>query len=118
MLGGALGASIGITSKLAAEQRPALEQLLFFNVNQHRVRLGIQQSIDTYGVPEIYEQDDSLQIRVGDIDGVQTLSAVSDVGRPLGLAVFVHLAHERFVVLHLGVEPRLRSTADVNIPVL
>ena len=23
-----------------------------------------------------------------------------------------------FVVLHLGVEPRLRSTADVNIPVL
>jgi hypothetical protein len=40
---------------LAAEQRPALEQLLFFNINQHRVRLGIQQSIETYGVPEIHE---------------------------------------------------------------
>ena len=70
-----MGASIGITSKLAAEQRPALEQLLFFNVNQHRVRVGIQQSIDTYGVPEIYEQDGGLRVRVGDIEGVQTLFA-------------------------------------------
>ncbi|MDB6086379.1 MAG: hypothetical protein JWN43_4260 [Gammaproteobacteria bacterium] len=109
---------IVITSKLALEQRPALEHLLFFNVNQHRVRLGIQQSIDTYGVPEIYVQDGGLRIRVGDIEGVQTLFAVSQSGRPLGVAVFVRLAHERFVVLHLGVEPRLRSTMDVNAPVL
>jgi hypothetical protein len=57
-------------------------------------------------------------VRVGDIDGVQTLFAVSDTGRPLGVAVFVRLAHERFVVLHLGVEPRLNSTVDVNTPVL
>jgi hypothetical protein len=109
---------IVITSKLAAEQRPALEQLLFFNVNQHRVRLGIQQSIETYGVPEIYEQCGCLRIRVGDVEGVQTLFAVSAAGRPLGVAVFVRLAHERFVVLHLGVEPRLRSTMDANTQVL
>ena len=79
-----MGASIGITSKLAVEQRSALEQLLFFNVNQHRVRVGIQQSIDTYGVPEIYEQDGGLRVRVGDIAGVQTLFAVSDEGSPVG----------------------------------
>jgi len=109
---------IVITSKLGLEQRAALEQLLFFNVNQHRVRLGIQQSIETYGVPEIYEQDGGLRVRVGDIQGVQTLFAVSDGGRPLGVAVFVRLARERFVVLHLGVEPRPRSSADVNAPVL
>lgn len=109
---------IVITSKLGVEQRPALEQLLFFNVNQHRVRLGIQQSIEIYGVPEIYVQDGGLRIRVGDIEGVQTLFAVSGTGRPLGVAVFVRLAHERFVVLHLGVEPRLRQTMDVNTPVL
>jgi hypothetical protein len=109
---------IVITSKLALEQRAALEQLLFFNVNQHRVRVGIQQSIETYGVPEIYEQDGGLRVRVGDIEGVQTLFAVSQHGRPLGVAVFVHLARERFVVLHLGVEPRPRSSSDVNTPVL
>ncbi len=113
-----MGESISITCKLAVEQRAALEHLLFFNVNQHRVRLGIQQSIETYGVPEIYEQDDSLRIRVGDIDGVQTLFAVSELGRPLGVAVFVRFSHDRFLVLHLGVEPRLRSTMDVNTPVL
>jgi len=107
MFGGSLGASIGITSKLAAEQRPALEQLLFFNVNQYRVRVGIQQSIDTYGVPEIYERDGALRVRVGDIAGVQTLFAISEVGKPLGVAVFVRSAHERFAVLHLGVDPKL-----------
>jgi hypothetical protein len=118
MLGGSLGASIGITSKLSSEQRPALEQLLFFNVNQHRVRVGIQQSIDTYGVPEIYEQDGGLRIRVGEIAGVQTLFAVADDGRPVGVAVFVRAAHERFAVLHLGVDPRLSRTADMSTRVL
>jgi hypothetical protein len=110
--------TIGITSKLAVDQRAALEHLIFFNVNQHRVRVGIQQSIETYGAPEIFEQDGSLRIRVGDIADVQTLFAVAVDGRPLGVAVFVRMAHERFVVLHLGVEPRLQSMVDVNAPVL
>jgi hypothetical protein len=113
-----LSGSIGITSKLAADQRTALEQLLFFNVNQHRVRVGIQQSIETYGVPEIYEHDGGLRVRVGDIAGVQTLFAISEFGRPLGVAVFVRSAHERFAVLHLGVDPRLSSTPEVNTRVL
>jgi hypothetical protein len=116
--GRALSGSIGITSKLPADQRTALEQLLFFNVNQHRVRLGIQQSIETYGVPEIFEQDGGLRIRVGDIDGVQTLFAVSDMGRPVGVAVFVRSAHERFAVLHLVLEPHLSLTPDLNTRVL
>jgi hypothetical protein len=113
-----LGAIIRIQSKLAAEQRPALEELLFFNVNQHRVRVGIQQSIDAYGVPEIYEQDGGLRIRVGDIAGVQTLFAIGEDGRPLGVAVFVRSAHERFAVLHLGVDPQASVTADLSTRVL
>jgi hypothetical protein len=118
MAGIALSGSIGITSKLAADQRTALEQLLFFNVNQHRVRVGIQQSIETYGVPEIYEHDGGLRVRVGDIAGVQTLFAISEVGRLLGVAVFVRSAHERFAVLHLGIEPRLSLTPEANTRVL
>src|ERR1700692_4763884 len=110
--GGALSGSIGITSRFPVDQRAALEQLLFFNVNQHRVRVGIQQSIETYGVPEIYEQDGDLRVRVGDIAGVQTLLAISAMGRPLGVAVFVRAAHERFAVLHRGVEPRLNETPE------
>src|ERR1700744_1423871 len=118
MLGGTLGASIRISSTLAAEQRPALEELLFFNVNQYRVRGGIQQSIDTYGVPEIYERDGALRVRVGDMAGVQTLFAISEIGKPLGVALFVRSAHERFAVLHLGVDPKLSLTADLSKRVL
>jgi len=110
--------SFVITSTLGVEQKAALEHLLFFNVNQHRVLPGIQQSIQHYGLPEIVEEKGNLRIRVGDMEGAQTLFAVSALGPPLGFAVFVRLGHGRFVVLHLGVEPRLRSTADVNTPVL
>ncbi len=91
---------------------------MFFNVNQHRVRVGIQQSIDTYGVPEIYEHEGDLRVRVGDIAGVQTLFALSEMRRLLGVAVFVRAAHERFAVLHLGVEPRLNATPEMNTRVL
>ena len=113
-----LSESIGIQSKLPLEQRGALERLLFFNVNQHRVRVGIQQSIETYGVPEIYECDGGLSVRVGDIPGVQTVFAVAQAARPIGVAVFVRFTPERFVVLHLGVEPRTAATAEVNTRVL
>ena len=110
--------SIGITSQLAVAHRAVLEDLIFFNANQHRVRSGIQKSIEIYGVPEIYERDGLLRIRVGEVTGVQTLFAVSPSGRPLGVALFVRLPHERYVVLHLVVEPRSRSTMETNTPVL
>lgn len=112
-----LSESIGIRSRLPLEQRAALEQLLFFNVNQHRVRVGIQQSIETYGVPEIYECDGGLSVRVGEIPGVQTVFAVSELVRPIGVAVFVRFTRERVVVLHLGVQPG-SAAADVNTRVL
>jgi hypothetical protein len=109
---------VAITSKLGTDQRGALEQVLFFNANQHRQRRGIEHSIQTYGVPEIYEQDGNLRIRVGDIEGVQSLFAVSAQGSPVGAAVFVRAAHERFVVLHLVVAPRDATGEETNTPVL
>ena len=110
-------APIGITSNLPREQRIALEQLLFFNVNQYRVLRGIQQSIETYGCPEIYEVEGTLKVRVGDLPGVQTLFAVAD-NHPIGVAVFARAAHERFAVLHLGLDPRLSLTPELNMRVL
>jgi hypothetical protein len=113
-----LDETIGIKCKLPLEQRAALEQLLFFNVNQYRVRGGIKQSIETYGAPEIYEHDGGLSVRVGDIEGVQTLFAVTEHGRPVGVAIFVRLTRDRFVVLHLGVQPRLAAAPELNTRVL
>ncbi len=113
-----MGFSIDITSKLAVAQRAALEQLLFFNINQHRVRMGIQQSIATYGVPEIQVHGDTLRIRVGDIVGVQSLFALSAAQELLGVAVFVRSTHERFAVLHLGVATPRHAAPDVSTRVL
>ncbi len=109
---------IEITCKLGIEQRPALERLLFFNLNQHRVRFGIEQSIARFGAPEIHEQDGGLRVRVGCIEGVQTLFAVSRSGRPMGVAVFVRSGAERFVVLHLGVEPLPGAALETSTRVL
>jgi len=109
---------IEITSQLKSEQRAALEQLLFFNINQHRVRMGIQESIDTYGVPEIQEQDGILRVRVGNIVGVQSLFALSDTGDLLGVALFVRSTHERFAVLHLCVETRRFAAPYLSTRVL
>jgi hypothetical protein len=103
---------------LAIAQRPALEQLLFFNINQHRVRMGIQQSIDTYGVPEIQQHGDGLRVQVGDIVGVQSLFALSGPDQLLGVAVFVRSTHERFAVLHLGVATPRYAAPDLSRRVL
>ncbi len=113
-----MGNSYVITPLLSADHRRALEHLLFFNVNQHRVLTGIQESIQNYGVPEILEEKGYLRITVGDLRDVRTLFAASPQGWPLGFVVFAQLARSRFVVLHLGIEPRLRSRLDVNTPVL
>ena len=109
---------IWITSRLPADQRRALERLVFFNENQHRVRGGIERSIDAYGEPVIYDRDGALAIRVGALDGVQCLFAVAADGHPLGVAVFVRLASDRIVVLHVGIEPAAPSAADANRGVL
>jgi hypothetical protein len=108
---------IEITSKLPTDQRAALEELLFFNANQHRVRSGIQQSIEAYGEPEILAIDGGLRVRVRDLE-VQSLFAVSAEGTPVGVAVFMRLADQRFVVLHLGVAPRFHSGSTGTSPVL
>jgi hypothetical protein len=113
-----LSEAIGITGKLPLEQRDALEQLLFFNHNQHRVRSGIEESIEAYGVPEICECPGGLTVRVGDLEGVQTLFAVSERGRPIGAAIFARLGDNRFVVMHLGVEAPTQAQPDRNRRVL
>jgi hypothetical protein len=113
-----LSAAIWVTSKLALEQRAALEQLVFFNANQHRVRGGIEESIATYGAPEIYAHEGSLRVRVGSVQDVQTLFAINESGRPIGVAVFVRLEQARFVVLHVVVEPRTEDGGGASNPVL
>jgi len=65
---------------------------------------SIVDAIDQYGVPEIVRDGDSLRVRVGDLQGVQSLFAIDiETGRPLGVAVYVRADHEHVTVLHVGI---------------
>lgn len=96
-----------ITSRLAAEHRPALEELLFFNAGQDLVRHRIEATIERYGMPELYEKDGALRVRLAGTAEPQVLFAVSagPSPRPVGMALFVREGEERFVIVHIGVAP-------------
>lgn len=95
-----------ITSRLDVRHRSALEELLFFNARQDQLRHRIVETIDRYGMPEVFERDGSLRIRLAGAEQAQSLFAVAAEGEaPIGLALFVREAEERFVIVHIGVAP-------------
>jgi hypothetical protein len=97
---------ITVTSRLPAHLRADLEALLFFNARQHRMRHEIEQTIERFGLPEIYEHNGSLRVRVAGLPEVQWLYAVhheSGHARPVGAVVYVRDAFDRFTVVHIGV---------------
>lgn len=95
-----------ITSRLGAEHRAALEELLFFNRLQRAVRTRIEATVDRYGLPKLVVRDGMLRIELAGVPEVQTLFAVSSAsssGAPIGVAVFLREGEERFVIVHVGV---------------
>lgn len=98
-----MGEAITFVSRVASDQRAALERLLFFNGCQSRFAHEIAHAIDRYGPPEIREQEGWLRVRVGGHGDVQSLFAVEpESGRPIGVAVYMRADVEHVTVLHLG----------------
>src|SRR5512142_158324 len=62
------------SSRVPSECRSALEELLFFNPRQYRVREGIINSLEQFGHPRLEDTASGLAIRVGNQDA-QTLFA-------------------------------------------
>jgi hypothetical protein len=99
-----MGDAVVYEAKLGANQRHALERLLFFNGCQSRVLQSIVDAIDQYGAPEIIREGDTLRVSVGDLQGVQSLFAIDVASRRLlGVAVYVRADHEHVTVLHVGI---------------
>ncbi len=83
----------------------ALEDLLFFNPGQHRVREGIIHSLQEFGHPRLHESNGSLSLRVGDQEA-QTLFAYDRDRRgeaPIGVVIFLRTSPEEIAVLHVAV---------------
>jgi ribosomal protein S18 acetylase RimI-like enzyme len=90
-----------------------LEELLYFNPRQYRVRDGIEESLARFGVPRLEEGADGLSIRVGDIQP-QVLFAFDterSQNEPVGVVVFIRARTTDLTIVHLAVDPKyaLRS---------
>ena len=100
--------NIIFSSRVPGECRSALEELLFFNPRQHRVREGIIHSLQEFGHPTLIEKAGELSIRVGDHDA-QTLFAYDRDARtkdPVGVIVFLRTTPEEIAVMHVAVHPK------------
>jgi hypothetical protein len=97
--------NLAFYSKVQKQCRPALENLLFFNSRQFRVRDGIIHSLEQFGHPRLEETADGLSVRVGDQE-TQTLFAC-DCGSagcaPVGLVTFLRTSRTDMTIIHLAV---------------
>jgi hypothetical protein len=95
------------SSKVSKQSRPALEELMFFNPDQFRVRDGIVSALHKFGHPRIEETADGISIRVADVEA-QTLFAF-DRNRhgddPIGVVVFIRTSPVEVAIMHIAVHP-------------
>ena len=101
-----MGQHITFESNVPSTQRSALEALVFFNSCQDRVADCIASAVEKFGSPEIVADRTRLRLRIGDLQGVQTLFAIEGAtGRPVGVAVYMRPDLEHITVMHLGILP-------------
>jgi len=94
------------SSRVSKECRKELEELLFFNPRQHRVREGILHSLQQFGHPRLEDTADGLSVRVGDQEA-QTLFAFDLERRgaaPVGVVVFLRTSPEEIAIMHVAVD--------------
>lgn len=100
------------TSVLPLSRYEELANLMFFNLQQHRVRDDIVNAIERYGVPEIVATGHSLRFSVEKLGEVQTLYALegdSGTGRLVGTLLYARVSDDKIVLLHIGVAPAFAS---------
>jgi hypothetical protein len=95
------------SSRVPKECRSTLEDLLFFNPSQHKVREGIINSLARFGHPRLDESSAGLTVRVGNLEA-QTLFAFDRSRRqpdPIGVVVFLRTSPEEIAIMHVAVHP-------------
>lgn len=95
------------SSRVPNECRAALEDLLFFNPQQYRVREGILNALEEFGHPRLEETVKGLAVRVGNHEA-QTLFAYDrdrPSGNPIGIVVFLRTAPTDIAIMHVAVHP-------------
>ncbi len=94
------------TSVLPPSRYEELANLMFFNVQQHRVRDDIVNAIELYGLPEIVATEHSLRFSVEKLGEVQALYALDGdaaTGRLVGALLYARVSDGKIVLLHMSV---------------
>lgn len=94
-----------VTSQIDARWHSVLERMLFFNDQQHTVRARVAAAVERYGSLQIEQEAGWLRLRLERLPDAQALYCVLADGRPVGCIVYSRDAVERFLVLHVAVEP-------------
>jgi len=117
--------NLHFASTAPKQSRPALEELLFFNPRQYRVREGIINSLAHFGHPRLEAAGDNLTVRVGTLEA-QTLFAYDQdrsSGDPVGVVVFLRTSPDEIAIMHIAVHADYglqapRAGAGVGLGVL
>jgi hypothetical protein len=103
-------AGIEFKSHVSADQRSALEALLFFNSCQGRVSDCIADAVEQFGVPELVADGNRLRIQIKDLHEVQSLFAIEAAsGRPVGVSVYMRPDFEHITVMHVSIAAEYAS---------
>ena len=94
-----------VTSQVDSRWHAVLERMLFFNDQQHTVRARVAAAVEQYGLLQIHEEGGCLRLRLERLPEAQALYCVLPDGRPVGCIVYSRDAADRFLVLHVAVEP-------------
>jgi len=105
-------AAFAFSSSLPTEHREEAERILFFNLQQEKMKDGIRAVSKTYGLPKLVAEDDRLHMTVGSDVSVQTLfvSARGHGGdTPVGAIVFTR-EDDALVALYMAVHEDYSAT--------
>ncbi|HVV00531.1 MAG TPA: hypothetical protein VHH88_04160 [Verrucomicrobiae bacterium] len=98
--------NITFASSAPRECREQVEDLLFFNPRQQKVRKGIQDSVARFGLPRLVETPAGVSVRVGEHE-TQALFAFDrdrENRAPAGAVIFLRTLPEEITILHVAVE--------------
>ena len=100
---------IEFKSYVSAQFRSKLEELVYFNSSQTRVLESLIEAVERFGAPEIEVTGNQLRVVLRKLPEAQTLFAVVDTGRPLGLVTYMRPDHEHLMILHVSVGSEFAS---------
>lgn len=105
----ASGGDVEFKSLVSSRFRKNVEELLYFNSGQTRVLESLIEAVERFGAPEIEDNGQQLKVVLRKLPDAQTLFAVAETGRPLGLMTYLRSDHENLLILHVSISAEFAS---------